>query len=216
MVTLIGACGGRGSQNACRPVVRPFHPRLELTENDCRAFEPRVRALERAAAALKRRVLVENAAVLDEVQPFPGSKLVENLDQPARTRPLSRRGQTGAFFEDYIYEIFTDEQYDALAAVDWSSDRSYVAPPGVKAVNMRDFFVSQLTDWRLVGESKSPGSGPASLRTNGIGVYQLTFRRESHCLFVDVGVNEKHHEGAGRGIDIGTNRPRSFQGRTVC
>jgi len=188
--------------------------------SECRAFEPRIRALERAAEQLKRRYLAQNAAILNRVRPFPGSELVEPLERPDSGNPdwfSNPRGPMGAAFRDYVYATRTEAQFDALVAADWSTDRSYVAPRGIKAVKIRDFFVSQLTpDWRPTRESRSPGIGPPSLRTRGIGVYQLTFRRDGHCLGLDVGVVERRYECAGRGIDIGTDRPLRLHGRTVC
>lgn len=190
--------GSSTSANARRP------PPLPLTPREKRDLQRRLRQEIERARALKKSELVRNSRLFDSVVNFPGSERIREGSGPV-TLGIPSTSKRDRLFDDYAAAVLSIDEYLAMTASIWVTERDYLAPKGVPATRVRDFFVAQLAkEWSLTHEER--GTGRAAMRENGIGFYELSFFKDDHCLKIRVGTPVPHLRNVGRGIELAISR----------
>jgi hypothetical protein len=158
------------------------------------------RKLARALpVAQKRRdaSIAANRRALDSLPVFPGSRVISERQNP-QDRDEDFSDET-LQFENYAAGVLSDDDYQTLTSENWGTFRDYAVPKGTPPQRVYEFFVAQMSDWRIVGEERI-SNVRAGKRMHT--AYSIGFRRNERCVWFHIGLNTYPRLAPGRSFEV--------------
>lgn len=170
----------------------------ELSEEEKEKFDRRIAEELAAGRARKARIVAENRRVLDALPRIPGSRQLNESQNPEESA-ASEKEDENLEFELYASEKLPHSAYADMTADGWGTFREYSIPSGTTTADVNDFFVKRLPPrWRLAVEPARPG------------IFLLSFARGDRCVWLHIGTRtgaELRGEVApGRSYEVATDR----------
>jgi hypothetical protein len=174
----------------------------QLSEEERAALDDRMRRDLSVARERKKAMTNANVHVLDALPTFPGSKLLEQRDNPESDGTIDE-SKEAAELELYASELLSTDAFLTLTAGGWGTFRTYSVPRGTQTQEVYAFFRTALADWRLVLDERDfRGDGETA-------IYLPMYQRSDRCLWLHIGTvtgpELREEVGPGLSFEVATS-----------